>query len=358
MKIVITYASAGAGHCSAAWAIYEYIKDNHSEIEIEIVDILRYCPPLLSLLYSKGYRFFVTHLEFAWALLYNLTKRTYILEIFNRLCQFKCHRFKQYIIQQNPSVILATHFFPAAVCDYLKIKHAISSRLITVITDFGVHPLWLTKQGEYIVGTTYTRSCLLAHGTPPEKIKVFGIPVNSRFLQLREAGKGKERKLSALVITGSFGFSIIEKIVRLLHRKIKLFVVCGNNRKLYQRLKKKRYFHVLVFQFTGDIANLMAESDIIITKPGGLTISEALIMELPMIFIDGIYGQEIENAKIIEGYGCAVRARSLLHLDDLIRGFKDNPQNLDFMRANIRKVRKANTAEDIYKEICCQCMPR
>ncbi|MFH1339159.1 MAG: glycosyltransferase, partial [Candidatus Omnitrophota bacterium] len=146
-----------------------------------------------------------------------------------------------------------------------------------------------------------------------------------------------------------------EKAVDVLSPEIKLLVVCGRNRRLYERIKRKNYGSVRLFGFVEGMQGLMSQADIIITKPGGSTIAEALAMELPLVFIKGIPGQETENARILRAYGCAIAAERLKSLKDIVTDLKTHPQMLESMRNNIRKVKKSNAAEEIcryVKEIC------
>ena len=347
LNIVIVYASAGSGHRRAAQAIYDCLKRGYPDINIIFIDILEYANLLFSSFYSQGYAFLVRRLKPIWAVTYWLTSLKCISWLFKLICRLNSQRFINLLIKVQPEIILSTHFFSSEVVAYLKQKGNISSRLITVITDFGVHPLWVIKHcDEYIVGSDSTRNRLIYRGIKSHKISLLGTPIDSRFMTKYRQDK-RPGVTSALVVTGIFGFSLIEKVVRLIYTELSLLVVCGNNKKLYNRLSQGRYRGVRVFGFTEEMPRLMSEVDFIITKPGGLTIAEAIAMDLPLIFIGSIPGQETENARILEGNGCAIVADNLSSLKSIVIDLKAHPERLDLMRENIYKFKKPDATEKI-----------
>ncbi|MGD9015710.1 MAG: glycosyltransferase, partial [Candidatus Omnitrophota bacterium] len=293
LKILVAYASAGNGHRRAAEAIYSCFKKNYPEVEITLVDIGQYTNWLFAKFYSRGYSFLVVYLKAIWAIIYYLTNLGILASLFKLFSRLNCRRFINLLLRLEPDVVLVTHFFPAEVVAYLKQKKRINPRLVMIITDFSLHRLWLLKEVDsYIVASDYTGDCLVAKGIKPENIKRLGIPIDSRFA-ISFKTKQQAKEPSALLATGAFGFFLIEKVVNLLVSEIKLIVVCGNNRRLYKRLQRKQYQGIELYGFTDQLPKLMSQVDLIITKPGGLTIAEALSMELPMLFMGAIPGQEI-----------------------------------------------------------------
>jgi processive 1,2-diacylglycerol beta-glucosyltransferase len=322
VKIVVVYASAGNGHRRAAEAIQNCFKNNYPEVDVTLVDIVSYTNWLFARFYSRGYSLLVVHLKAIWAITYHLTNVRIFAGWFKFFSRLNCRPFIKLLITTQPDIVLVTHFFPADVVSYLKYKRRINSRLVTVITDFCVHKLWVTHNcDEYIVGSDYTRDCLVARGINRDSIRVLGIPVDSGF-QHRYQDTKRAEGLSVLLVTGAFGFSLIEKVVDMLFSEVGLMVVCGNNQRLYNRLEGKQYKGVQVYGFTDQMPRLMSQADFIITKPGGLTVAESLIMELPMFFIGAIPGQEMENARILKRYGCGIIIKNLQSLKKIIIDLK------------------------------------
>ena len=350
MKILLVYASAGMGHKAAAEALFDFFKKKYPGLEVEIRDILTMCSPRFAALYSRGYYRLARSFPFGWEMLYRITQFFPLARLVHFISRQHCAGFIEYLRTLQPEVVVATHFFPAEVVTFLNRKGFLLSRLVSVITDFGVHPLWVLKDCDtYIVASESTRTKLTVKNRALSKIKVFGIPVHSDFLTVAPTHNGE---LRALLVTGSFGLASSEKIVDALASQILLTVVCGRNEQLYERLKNKSYPSVKVLGFTDQMARLMSEADLVITKPGGLGIAEALVQELPMIFINGIPGQETENARILEEYGCAIISRNLAHLKSIIVDFKRRPQNLAECKARIRMCRKPKATEEICAYVC------
>ncbi|MBU0549844.1 MAG: glycosyltransferase [Candidatus Omnitrophica bacterium] len=366
MKIIISYASAGSGHRRAAQAIYSYIKEHYPAVDVRIIDVLPYTNFIFSTSYSRGYSFLVMRLKFIWAIIFRITSLKNVSDFIHFICRLNCGRFKNLLIKENPDIVLATHFLPAEVVAYLKEKGRINSRLVTAITDFGLHPLWIYQScDDYIVGSEHTRDSLIAQGVEESKILMAGIPIDPRFVSVegrslrkvqntpasQAAGLVSAAGFTVLLVTGTFGFVLIDKVVDMLRSEAELIVVCGKNQRLYNRLKRKDYSGVQLFGFTEDMHKLMSQADLLVTKPGGLTIAEAMAMDLPLVFIGSIPGQETENAQILESYGCAINTNNLESLRQVIINFRNNPEKLDLMRANIHRIKNPDATEEICRYI-------
>lgn len=363
MKIIVTYASAGTGHRRAAEAIYNYFKDNCPACDLKIIDALEKTNPLFKNLYTCGYLFLVNNALWLWQIGFWLTyvKR---LRPFNRIAGLIINRLNaknlaEFLIRENPDCIIATHFFPSEIAAYLKRGHKINSRIVTVITDFGIHPFWIQDATDiYIAASGFTKEQLVFEGVKENSIKDLGIPIDSKFLNRYEKAILYKKfniepdKFTVLIVTGSFGIGKIEQVVDLLHKDAQILAVCANNGKLYARLKKKNYPRVKVFGFIDNIQELMAISDIIVTKPGGLTISECLAMELLPIFITAIPGQETENIKSLARESIGINVRNIALIRDTVLDFKKHPDKVRHIKEKISKVKKPFAAKELYGLIC------
>jgi processive 1,2-diacylglycerol beta-glucosyltransferase len=268
-------------------------------------------------------------------------------------------RFVHFLINEQPDVVISTHFLPAEIAAYLKRKNKIKSKLVTVITDFGIHPFWVLAGTDlYIVASSYTKGELFNNGVEKSSIRDFGIPVPSEFTKPYDKGALREKlgiardKLNVLITTGSFGIGPVDKIVESLYRDVQLIVVCANNKRLYKRLKRKNYPGVIVFGFINNIQELMAVTDIVIAKPGGLTTSELLNMELVPIFICPIPGQETMNINALAKFGIGKFARRVEDIKEIVFDYKAHPEKLIEVKERIRRIKKPNANQDIYNVIC------
>jgi len=363
MKIFITYASVGSGHFKAAQALYNYLKQKNSNLALRLVDALDNSCFLFKSIYSSGYAFLVSYLPLVWALGFYITSirllRPIVKPIHFIINWLNTKKFIKCLIQENPDFIISTHFLPLEVISCLKKTHRIDSQLITLITDFGVHPFWLSDATDiYIVASEFSKQQLILNGVRENKIKVLGIPTDPKFLVrpqrsiLTKKFNLKQDKFTVLIVSGSFAISPIEKIVDLLYKDVQVLVVCAQNKRLFTRLKRKNYPHVLLFGFVDNIEELMAVSDVIITKPGGLTVSELLIMELVPIFIYPIPGQETLNAKVLESEGVGLTLKNAEDIKGIVLDYKNNPEKLNKVKENIGRIKKPDTLSQIYNVVC------
>jgi len=358
MKILIAYASAGAGHRIAAEAVYDYLKVNRPELEIELVDILSNANPLFRLVYKKGYAYLVYRATWAWRFLFWLTE----VDLLRRLSRWvvapanilSCRKFIKHLIRKNPDYIITTHFLPPELAGYLKKRKKIQSKVITIITDYGVHPFWISEGTDiYIAASGFTKARLLEHGISASNIKECGIPFNAKFLQKLDRNELsiklgiKADKFTVLLMTGSFGLGPLEKIAELISKQAQVLVVCANNRRLYKRLIKKNIANVKVFGFVDNAQELMAVSDMIITKPGGSTITELINMELVPVFINAIPGQEAVNIAALKSYGIGMAPENISEINDMVTVLRNNPQELENLRARIRQLKKPSVCREI-----------
>jgi len=363
MKIIVVHASAGAGHSKAAEAIYHYLKEYCPDTKAYIVDILDKTNPFFRFSYKYGYSFLVSHVPMLWSLSFWITYfkilRPFTRPIASFLNRLSTKKFAEFLIRENPDCVISTHFLSSEISAFLKIKQKIKSRVVTVITDFGVHPFWVSYGTDlYIVASEFTKQKLLEQGISQDLIRVFGIPVDTKFL--KEFNKDEllakfnldRHKFTILVVTGSFGTGPIQEITEALYQEVQIIVVCANNKKLFEKLSSKNYPNVRVFGFIDNIQELMFVSDAIITKPGGLGISESLVMELFPIFIAAIAGQETENIKALAKYGLAREAANIHLIKETVLDLRGHPEKLSSIKEAIRNVKKPFAVKDICDAVC------
>lgn len=358
MKVLITYASAGAGHRRAAEAIYDYLKNNRKDLQLELVDILPFASNFFRFCYNSGYPFLVHYATWFWGFFFWLTELR-LTRWFSRkgaliANYFGCRKFVTYLIKEEFDFIISTHFLNSELAANLKLKNKIQAKLITVITDFGVHPFWVSSGMDlYIVASGLTKDALLNAGVKEDKIKATGIPINSSFIKAQNRGQLADKfgikpdKFTVLVMTGSFGVGPLEKIAKILSVDAQVLVVCAKNKKLFGRLQKRNLENVKVFEFVNNAEELMAVSDVIITKPGGSSIAELLSIGLLPVFIAAIPGQEQENIRVLAAYGLGFAPKSIKQIKELIIGLKNNPQKLQSLKKNIAAVAKPLACQEI-----------
>lgn len=362
MKIFIIYASAGFGHKIVAQSLNEAAIPLYGNNNVKFLDILDFTPYFFKFLYSKGYIFLISRLKWFWAFLFFISNTNFLKPINNYFRHFInslfCLRFLNFIKKEQPDVIISTHFLVNELVALLKQRKQINTKFISIVTDFGVHNFWIEKNVDtYIAACQETKHILISKGISKEKIKVLGIPIRKQFQKqmddtiIRNKLGLRKREFTVLILTGGIGIGPIYQIVRYLEDRVNVIVICGNNRKLYNRLNLLNYKNLVVLGWIDYIEEAMKISDIIITKPGGSTISECLFMGLVMIFFSIIPGQEHQNAQIINNSRSGFILKKPKEIRDRVLHFKDNPEEIDIIRNRIKLFSHRDSVEKILELI-------
>ncbi len=354
----IVYASAGAGHQKAAESLHEYLKNTRPDLSLKLIDILDYSNYIVRFFYSKGYIFLITKLPWVWYAIYRLSAcfpDNYLRRFLDYLA---CQPFVNLLKKERPDIIFSTHFLTSSVLSVYKEKYPCHPfRLITIITDYTLHPYWIgTGFDTYIASCEYVKDCLLTKGISIDKIKVYGIPVKEKFY-LPSDRKATAQKLgidpvrfTALIMTGAIGIGPIEEIVQALAGDTQLLVICGRNQKLFDRLTKLNLANVKIYPLIDYVDELMSVSDIVLTKAGGLTISESLAKGLPMIFFSSIPGLETSNEKVICKSGAGIKVKTVEEIKNTLFFLKSNFASYQDIKHKLTCLKKDTTLKDLSME--------
>jgi processive 1,2-diacylglycerol beta-glucosyltransferase len=356
MKILVIHATAGAGHKKAAEAVFHGLQ-NKGGCDVRFVDALEYTNPFFKKAYPGVYGFLVTRMPLVWGILFSFIDIPWmqgVVHAIRRLYNgFNARLLQQFLQQEQFDCIITTQFLSAEVCAYLKRSGQIKSKVICVVTDFDVHRIWINDGIDiYTAASDYTKNKLISLGVPDSQIAVTGIPTDPKFAKvadvpsLREKLGLKAQGLTVLIATGSFGMGPIEQLINLLGG-YQLLIVCGQNHVLYERLKCFSNNNVHVLGLVDNMDELMSVADVMVTKPGGLSISEALVKKLPMIFFSAIPGQEANNIKVLKTYEASRDQSALSQIIETIDDWNANPQKLDALRQRLGSLSKPNAVADI-----------
>lgn len=356
MKILVIHASAGAGHKMAAKAVYDVLADNPAH-EAVFVDALDYANPLFRATYRGSYTFLITKMAPVWGFFFALVDLPWLQPVvrlfrrgYNALNAPGLHR---HLIDEQYDWVVSTHFLPIEVVSSLKRAGRISSRLMACVTDYDVHRIWLgCAVDQYCAASEWTGNKLRRLGVPDEKIAVTGIPCSKKFAVPRDAREIREQlglhaeEFTVLVATGSFGIGPIEEIIDSLH-DFQIIVVCGHNAALYQRLQEKAAGHVKVMGLVDNMHELMAASDVMVSKPGGLSVTEALVSHLPLIFFNAIPGQETHNIRILAEHGLGISGCTITEIAVKLRELRASPDTFAKMREQTKVLAKPDAVDAI-----------
>lgn len=323
MNILILSASTGGGHMRASKAIEGYMTQQNKDINVKIVDSLLYISPILNKTITGGYVYLATKTPRLYGKLYDLTNKEHKLANFvTRVNNIFANKLLPLIEDFKPDVIITTHPFPTEMVSRLKYKKEINIPLICIMTDYAPHKAWINEKVDaYIVANDDMVGKMVSEGVDLKCIYPYGIPVDEVFFEEKEKQLvleelGLDSNLpTILMMAGSFGvnnvFDVYRNIVDI-DLEFQIILVTGRNQRLYNHFedvigsssKKTKLIY-----FTNEINKFMQASDIIITKPGGLTVTEALACNIPMAVFDAIPGQEEENAEFLLKHNMAVRIK-------------------------------------------------
>src|SRR5688572_5295870 len=369
-KVLLLSASAGAGHVRAAQALEKAFKETlKGDSEVHHFDVLNYTNKVFRHLYSRAYIDLVNNMPEVPGWIYDKLDTPWKNER-RRLALDKLNTrpFVKLLREYHPDLIVCTHFLPAEIVSWLKAKERIASRQAIIVTDFDVHAMWLCHHYErYFVAIDEARAYLEALGIPKDKITVSGIPIDPIFAlhkdkkQMRIKHGLAPDRTTILVSAGGAGVGAMDHLVSSLlpiQHPVQVVAICGRNAELKKRLTKlsariKPDARVTVkpFGYTQEMDELMAASDLVLGKPGGLTTSEALAKGLVFVIVNPIPGQEERKSDHLLEAAAAIRCNNLptlaYKLDRLLAG----PARFAKMQANVKGMARPNAASDIVQRL-------
>ena len=370
-RVLILSASAGAGHVRAGEAVQRAFQSAGAAREVRHLDVLQYTNPLFRNLYSKTYLDMVNTMPEVLGWLYDRLddpdKDDRLLVAFEKL---NAGPLLKELEQFQPEIVVCTHMTPAGIISWLKSHDRINARQAIVVTDFDVHALWLCRHYEqYFVALDETRAHLEELGVPASKVTVTGIPIDPVFaepkdqtaMRLRHGLDPDPGRVTILVSAGGFGVGRIETLLAALEklrRPAQIVAVCGRNQELLAQVSARAaeapadaQVKLRPVGFTTQMDELMAASDLIVGKPGGLTTSEALARGLVFVVVNPIPGQEERNSDHLLEEGAAIRCNNLPVLAYKIDRLLDDPARLAAMRASARRLGRPTAAFDVVKRL-------
>lgn len=370
-KIMIFYASYGGGHLSAANSIKQYLDENYSEYETKMVDCMLYVNKPINKLSTDAYKEMAKKAPWAWGKIYYYSEKGPLAKISNTSNELMASKLLKLLNEYKPDIVISTHPFASQMVSYLKKKHRYNCKLATIMTDFAPHDQWL-------VGFDYTDYFFVSHngmkkdlenkGIPSEKVFATGIPLSNRFLfhynktDIKKAfNLAIDKKTILFFGGGEFGLGK-DKTVQILKSFIdnavgfQIVAISGKNEKMKERfesLVKEENCEqtVKVLGFTNKVPELMSISDLVVTKPGGLTVTESLASGLPIVVINPIPGQEEENAEFLENSGVAIWIKKKDDPNEDVQNLLSNTEKLQQMKIKTKLLAKKHSTQDICRTI-------
>ncbi len=350
--------TTGQGHNQTAKVMAEELGKNG--IACKYMDVYEYIHPKLSDSISKLYLMSTKNVPKMYGVGYRIMEmreagNNHVLPKLTNIVLAK--KLLKLIREEKPDFIICTHVFAALLVTYLRERFDEKIHTVGVITDYTIHPFWEDTRLDYYV----TASELLEHqglkkGIAPGKIKAFGIPIDPKFAVKRTKSEacailGIPEKKTVLVMSGSMGFGKMTDGIHELDKlpfDFQIVTICGNNKKMKEQIdnmefKKDIYNH----GYVNNVDIFMDAADCIVTKPGGLTSSEALAKGLPMIMNNPVPGQEDRNVEFLLNAGAALKISDTFSLSDAIYQLFLNKERLENLKRSIQFIGKPNSTEQL-----------
>lgn len=368
-KVIIFYASYGGGHLSAARSIKENMETNYEDIDVKLIDCMEYVNKTVNKITTKAYSEMAKKAPKTWGRVYWKSQKGPLAQISttsNKILSIKLYKLLK---DFEPNLIVSTHPFGSQMCAYLKKHGKLNAKIATVMTDYAPHDQWLVFNkyvDYYFVSHDGMKKELHEKGIPNEKIFATGIPLSNKFLLkydkptiLKSFGLSPDKKTVLFFGGGEFGlgktqtFKIFKSFVEC-PENIQIVAISGKNQKmkeafenLVENLNKKD--SVKILEYTNQVPELMSISDLVVTKPGGLTTTESLASGLPIVVINPIPGQEEENASYLEKNKVAIWLKKDDNVEVILKDLFSNPEKMQEMKIRARLLAKKNSTKDICK---------
>jgi processive 1,2-diacylglycerol beta-glucosyltransferase len=359
-RLLVLSASIGAGHVKAGEGLCQAYTEAFNG-EARHVDFLRYASPIFSHWVEEAYYLMTKHTPSVYKLLYQMAD--------NRFSPAKksevligLRKYRDLVREFRPHAIISTHFFPAAIVSYMYPHFSVPNGV--VLTDYVSHHIWVNPNTQlFFVAHDGMVDELKQLGVEEEKIRVTGIPIRPVFNQefnrreLQQKLGLHPNRLTLLVMSGGNAIGPLADVMKILEQfkeKFQIFVVTGHNQKSFLQLSE--LFQELkingeVLGYIDNIHEYMAAADLLISKAGGLTVTEAITIGLPMAIIQPTPGQEDGNTAFLTKAGSGVYLKSIKELENFIIELLANPSMIEQMRQNALKLSKHNATQSILTEI-------
>jgi processive 1,2-diacylglycerol beta-glucosyltransferase len=374
MRVLIATATAGAGHLAAASALQEAWQLLRPDHVVQKVDLVEFFSTIHRKIHADGYVKLVERAPELWGMLFGKTDSP---QVARRLGELKRlfpsqsrSRFGAYLRDFAPDAVVCTHYVALDTLGELHLKKRkrgnadpdLRPFVATVVTDFEAHALWMAPCVDlYCVAAEETKARLIARGVEPGMVAVTGIPIGSKFLdktvprEVRKAIGLRDDQPVILVLGGGFGMGPVAEILAELDKlstPFQTIVVTGRNQELRRALAtcdRKHPTHVL--GFASNMNELMSVAELIITKPGGLTTSEALAVGKPLLIVNPIPGQEAANSDFLLEHGAAAKVNRVEDLCYRVSQLLGSTKLGQMARA-AKALGKSRAANDICEAVC------
>lgn len=359
MKVLILSANTGGGHNSTAQSIGEQL--SLLNIEYEIADTLAFISEKVSDFISWGHSYVYRKLPRLFGFGYRYEEKHPARFIYEQ-CARGVDALYEKVTAEGFDTVVCVHVFSGVMVTEMRRRYPLQIASYFVATDYTCSPgVSEMDLDGYFIPHRMLLGEFIRSGITADKLHATGIPIANAFYDeddkalMRSALKLPEEGKVILLSCGSMGCGQLEKNARLLYSQLPedttLIVLCGKNEKLYETLIPYATDRLRILRFTENIAMYMSAADIYITKPGGLTTSEAIAKRLPMIFVDAVPGLETRNFDFLIQNGVACGTKSWRQVFGLLEKMLTHPEELEKQVEAMEQFTAQNAAEQICRHI-------
>jgi len=359
-RILILHATVGTGHKTAALALEKAFKMRGVE-KVWVQDTLDYGSGVFRKMYADLYIELSERTPELWGFAYRESNREQnrfereLRQLYSRIGVYKFDDLRTL----RPDAVICTHFLPIDAAMNSLAPSGPRSPVYCVVTDFVGHPFWAHRDiAGTFVGNEMARDMLVSHGVQADKIAVTGIPVDPDIAMAKDvAAIRRERTISDGTVITLIGSAIDDDkvshmVTGMLEREIagSLYVVAGRNQTLQDNLRGLQgsaKLNLSVLGFIDYLDDLIAASDLVISKSGGLITSEVMARGTPLLVVEPIRGQEEFNADYVVTAGVGLQARVIDSVPYMVESLIKDPSRLAHMRENALRTGRPRAALDV-----------
>jgi processive 1,2-diacylglycerol beta-glucosyltransferase len=348
MKALLLTVTAGQGHNSTSYALANYLESQG--VDCTVLDTYKYLSKLIGDLVDYGYTSLARHSPELHLLMYNKAEKDSSNEKVRKnylpytIAEASKKKMQKYINSKQPDVIICTHIFTAIIITQMRRDGILDVKIpvFGIVTDFTLHPFWEdTVLDYYVIANEQLIYAAQRRGIDRDKLLPFGIPVKEKFSEEIPAAEARamlnlKDTMTMLLISSSVGFGNIPEFLSDIDKvpmDFQTVIICGRNKRLSKKIRDTAYNKdVIVVEFVDNMELYMDAADVVITKPGGLTVSESLAKRKPLILTDPIPGVENRNTYFLINNNLAVYAGKYTRIDDVIMQLFSHPEKLSQMK--------------------------
>ena len=369
MNILLFYASYGSGHLSAATAIEQYIRENYPDAKTLKIDCVEYINKSINKISTSAYKSIILKTPVLWGQVYKLLKNDTILDITQFSNRFMAKKIFTLFEDFEPDLVISCHPLGGQITSFLKSHKKTNCKLATVMTDFASHKQWLIAKDYtdyFFVSNIEMKTSLISEGIYPNKIYVSGIPISPNFYKnynkeniYKSLNIEKNKKNIIFFGGGSLGLSsssniqaILTSLLQATDESYQIIIISGKNQKLYNDFQKtiNNTYHksqIKLIDFTTELPELLPITSFVITKPGGLTITECISTNVPIILINPIPGQEKENAQYIADNKMGIWIKTNKPTSEYFQEIFNDTKLIEEIKENQKKYSHINSTKNI-----------